>query len=73
MRAVVQRVLSASVTVEGSAGPAVAGEPVSLTPGTTEVRFRVRRVVPGATTASFTVVDACGEWTSFVGGGPMAF
>lgn len=46
--------------------------------GTQQVTFVVRRPSvntspqPG-TTAPFTVVDDCGEWRSFVGGGPSAF
>jgi hypothetical protein len=36
--------------------------------------FHVRRVTTGAaTTVHFTVVDECGDWPSFVGGGPTAF
>jgi hypothetical protein len=36
--------------------------------------FTVRRAVAGAaTTVPLTVVDACGDWRTFVGGGPSAF
>jgi hypothetical protein len=35
--------------------------------------FTVERVTPGqATTVPFTVVDGCGEWKTFVGGGAGA-
>jgi hypothetical protein len=40
----------------------------------TTYTFHVLRATPGhATTLVFTVVDACGEWPTFVGGGPTAF
>jgi VCBS repeat-containing protein len=40
---------------------------------TTAVDFTVERVTPGqATTVPFTVVDGCGQWQTFVGGGPSA-
>jgi hypothetical protein len=35
--------------------------------------FTVRRATPGAATVSLTVVDRCGAWPTFVGGGPSAF
>ena len=36
--------------------------------------FTVRRAAGGAaTTVPLTVVDACGDWRTFVGGGPSAF
>ena len=35
--------------------------------------FTVERVTPGqATMVPFTVVDGCGEWQTFVGGGTAA-
>jgi hypothetical protein len=47
---------------------------VSLTGTPTSGTFFVRRATPGqATTAPLTVVDSCGEWPTFVGGGPSAF
>jgi hypothetical protein len=47
---------------------------VALATSTPQFTFTVRRAAPGAaTTVPFTVVDACGEWTTFVGGGPHAF
>jgi CSLREA domain-containing protein/uncharacterized repeat protein (TIGR01451 family) len=39
-----------------------------------QVTFVVRRATPGqATTVPFVVLDSCGEWPTFVGGGPSAF
>lgn len=47
---------------------------VTLSPGTRQTTFFVRRVTTGlATTVHFVVVDECGEWPTFVGGGPNAF
>lgn len=47
---------------------------VSLPAGSQQSTFMVRRAVPAqATTVSVTVVDACGEWPTIVGGGPNAF
>jgi hypothetical protein len=43
-------------------------------PGTSTVTFQARRVTAGTTvTVPVTVVDHCGAWTTFVGGGPSAF
>jgi thermitase len=36
--------------------------------------FTIKRTVPGTTiTVPVTVVDGCGDWATFVGGGPNAF
>jgi hypothetical protein len=46
---------------------------VSL-PGTSETTsFLVRRDKAGPATVSLAVVDRCGRWTTFVGGGANAF
>jgi hypothetical protein len=38
------------------------------------VTFFVRRIAPGqGTTVELVVTDQCGEWRTFVGGGPNAF
>ncbi|MCC6177267.1 MAG: hypothetical protein IT305_18340 [Chloroflexi bacterium] len=37
------------------------------------VQFVVRHHVSGPTTVRLTIIDACGEWPTFVGGGPGAF
>jgi hypothetical protein len=47
---------------------------VALTGGPQQTTFYVRRAVAGqATTAPFVVVDDCGEFRSFVGGGSSGF
>jgi streptogramin lyase len=38
-----------------------------------DASFIVKRTAPGVVTLPFTVVDGCGEWKTFVGGGPNAF
>jgi hypothetical protein len=46
----------------------------NLTDGPATVTFTVRRQRTGAaTTVPLVVVDDCGEWQTFVGGGPTAF
>lgn len=50
------------------------GFSVSLPAGTTQTSFQVHRLVAGSpATVSFTAVDTCGAWPSFVGGGAAAF
>jgi hypothetical protein len=59
-----------------STSQVAAGERVSVTlpSGIDQYTFTVQRVTPGvATTVSLTVVDACGDWPTIVGGGPDAF
>ncbi len=46
---------------------------VALPASTTQTTFIVRRAGPGAATVPFTVVDACGDWPTFVGGGDAAW
>jgi hypothetical protein len=46
---------------------------VSLPAGTTQSTFTVRRTAPGAVQVPFTVVDSCGGWRTFVGGGAGSF
>lgn len=59
------------VTLNGTALPV--GNPVSLG-GTTTIIFVVTRQVPGQpTTVPLTIRDRCGDWPTFVGGGPGAF
>lgn len=38
-----------------------------------QLTFTVRRNGPGGATVPFVVADVCGEWPTFVGGGPNAF
>jgi hypothetical protein len=55
-------------------GNAVQGQRTSLPANTQSVTLLVSRVTPGqATTVNLTVTDACGDWPTFVGGGPSAF
>ena len=44
-------------------------------PGTTSVSFRIQRVMAAgsATVSPIRFYDGCGEWRTFVGGGPDAF
>jgi hypothetical protein len=47
---------------------------VTLPSGADQYSFTVQRATPGAaTTVNLTVVDACGDWPTVVGGGPTAF
>jgi hypothetical protein len=42
--------------------------------GTAQVSFQVQQQTPGqAATVPLTVVDGCGDWPTFVGGGPQVF
>jgi 2-keto-4-pentenoate hydratase len=51
-----------------------AGATISLSDGTATATFVVTRQVVGqATVVALTVRDRCGEWPTFVGGGPDAF
>jgi VCBS repeat-containing protein len=62
---------NARVTLNGQ--PVRSGDDVTLPAITTAVDFTVERVTPGqATTVHFVVVDDCGEWKTFVGGGAGA-
>lgn len=50
------------------------GITVSFPAGTRETSFVVRRAAAGQPmTVPFIVVDDCGDWPTFVGGGPAAF
>jgi hypothetical protein len=54
-----------------NAAPVAGHDGVGGVAGTT---LTVERLTPGqATTVPLTMVDACGEWPTFVGGGPTAF
>jgi hypothetical protein len=47
---------------------------VSLGSGVTQTSFVVRRATAGsATTVPLVITDGCGDWQTFVGGGPSAF
>jgi N-acetylneuraminic acid mutarotase len=71
-RIAVTRIENATVTVNGN--PVSAGSSVPLLAGTAQVTLLVQRQSAGAgSTVSFSVTDICGDWQSFVGGGPSAF
>ena len=62
---------NAKVTLDGQ--PIASGQTFTVPTRTNRVSFTVERVNPGqATTVPFTVVDGCGEWPTFVGGGTAA-
>jgi hypothetical protein len=62
---------NATVTLNGQ--PVASGQTVTLPANTTSQSFTVRRITAGkATTVPFTVVDGCGSWKTFVGGGTAA-
>jgi hypothetical protein len=50
----------------GAFNISVSGAPASAT-------FTIRRASAGAATVALGVVDRCGTWTTFVGGGPGTF
>jgi hypothetical protein len=57
-------------------GPSNQAAPFTYTPtaGTTSVSFFIRQQTPGqAATVPLTVVDTCGNWPTFVGGGAGTF
>jgi hypothetical protein len=50
------------------------GQAVPLAADTQEVVLVIESVTPRqAATVQLVVTDACGEWPTFVGGGPSAF
>lgn len=62
---------NATVSVNGQ--PVASNQTVSVGGGATSVQLIVDRVTPGLhTNVPLRVVDACGEWSTFVGGGPNA-
>jgi hypothetical protein len=63
---------NATVIAGTQSGPG--GFTVTLPAGTTQYSFQVVQQTPGqAATVPLTVTDACGDWPTFVGGGPEAF
>jgi hypothetical protein len=54
--------------------PVAAGARVTLPAGSTSATFVVERIQAGAgATVPLMVEDDCGDWSTFVGGGPSAF
>ena len=64
---------NARVDVVNGPGDLVGQQDLPLGTGIQPIVFFVRRVAPGAITVTVLAVDSCGEWPSFVGGGPNAF
>jgi hypothetical protein len=62
---------NAAVTLNGQT--VTSGQTVTIPANAVGVDLVVRRVAAGQpTTVPLTVVDGCGEWTTFVGGGAAA-
>ena len=62
---------NAKVTIGGQ--NVASGQVYTVPAGATSVDFTVERVTPGQPVmVPFTVVDGCGEWRTFVGGGNAA-
>jgi hypothetical protein len=65
-----------STGAEVEIGPRPAdSRPFTFTPpaGATQATFIVHRTAGGPVQTPFTVIDGCGEWRTFVGGGASAF
>jgi hypothetical protein len=71
-RIAITKIDNATASLDSS--PVTAGAGVPFQAGTTQATLLVQRQSPAVgATVSFTVTDVCGEWKSFVGGGPSAF
>jgi hypothetical protein len=69
-------ITNAAVRLNGT--PVTVGPSFSLPGGTQQATLLIDRHTPPqnlslASTVTFVVTDACGDWKSFVGGGPGAF
>ena len=65
---------TASVLQLHTLGGTVAGALVNLPAHPAQIGLTVHRVTPGqAATVELAVIDGCGSWPTFVGGGPSAF
>jgi hypothetical protein len=60
---------NATIDVTGGSTGSVGNVNQAYPAGTTQAAFVVHRQGGGAMTAPFTVVDGCGDWPTFVGGG----
>jgi hypothetical protein len=68
------RLTNATVDVPGvGTVTAASATPIPLSPSQATLALTVHRVNAGATTAELVVTDTCGDWPTFVGGGPSAF
>jgi hypothetical protein len=66
----ITRIVNATVTVNGAPLTEGAAVPLPNLPGAT---LALQRQGAGPSHVAFTVTDVCGDWPSFVGGGPGAF
>ncbi|HZR98409.1 MAG TPA: M12 family metallo-peptidase [Chloroflexota bacterium] len=65
--------VNARIDIAGLTG-ITGNQTITLPPATTSLTFQVHHLVNGqATTVPLTVVDTCGSWPTFVGGGASAF
>jgi hypothetical protein len=63
----------ATVTFANGTTTGANGATFTLPASQKQTTFTVTRIRPGAVTVPFIVTDSCGEWPTFVGGGPTAF
>jgi hypothetical protein len=57
-------------TVEAAGVPPTSGEfTIPVANGSTEATFTIRRSQPGKILVSYSVVDTCGSWKTFIGSG----
>jgi hypothetical protein len=60
--------------IEAGAQSGTGSFAVMLAPGTRQTTFMVSRTTASqAVSVPFTAIDSCGDWPTFVGGGPGAF
>jgi hypothetical protein len=67
---------ASNAQIDAPGGPPNATGNFEVTPpaGATSYTFTVRRVTAGqGTQVPFIAIDACGNWPTFIGGGPGAF
>ena len=64
-----QAASNALIDVPGGPTSSPGGVTVTLPGSTTQTSFTLRRVAGGAFTVPLTVVDGCGDWPTFAGGG----
>jgi len=72
VRLTIARADNATTLLDGT--PVAPGATITFPAGTSQAVLQVRRQdSAAATTVSFILTDICGDWPSFVGGGPSAF
>jgi hypothetical protein len=65
---------NATVDVVGGPGGLTSGASLTLPGGTTTLQLRINRVNPALSVlVPLSVVDGCGTWATFTGGGAGAF